>query len=150
VVSGKLISHLSLFGYRFQSRWQQEMHFKLHKFANLCKDLNDESTVRSSESTALKQELRSVKEERDSMSEELFRLRAQEHQHKKQEGELQQMRERIALYESRTLVESSEAILSRDRVIDDLTGKLERVLLELESSQSQATSRRVIFPDARR
>ncbi|GKZ01104.1 hypothetical protein MPSEU_001062000 [Mayamaea pseudoterrestris] len=131
-------------------RWQQDMHFKLSKFANLCKDLNEESAARKSEALSLKKELHTVTEERNAMSEDLFRLRAVEQLYVQQQLELEEMRKRVVAYESTAMTEHARAIQSRDKTIDDLTCKLDRVLSELESSRLQATQRRVIFPDARR
>lgn len=133
-----------------QSRWQQDMQFKLSKFANLCKDLNDESALQKSEANKLKEELKIVKEERDSMAEELLHLRAQEFVYKKQTRELELMKERLALYESQSLAELSQAVHARDKTVSELTHKLERVLAELELCRAHCGKRRVIFPDPRR
>jgi hypothetical protein len=126
------------------------MHFKLTKFANLCKDLNEESAVRNSEAVSLKQELRCAKEERDSMAEELAILRAQARLYEKQQEDAERMKQRLATLEANALAQQSEAVQSRDKVIADLTSKLERVLSELEATRQQSTQRRVIFPDTTR
>jgi septal ring factor EnvC (AmiA/AmiB activator) len=126
----------------FQSRWQQEMHFKLAKLANVCKELNDESSLRKLEANTLTQELRSVKMERDSVSEELFTLRAEMRLYEKHQQDLEAMKDKLTA--------QSAAVTARDATIADLTRKLERALTENELIKSQASQRRIIFPDSKR
>lgn len=126
------------------------MHFKLTKFANLCKDLNEEAALRNSEAMSLRKELQHVKGERDALAEELALLRAQMEIYEKEQVKLKQATHRLALYEYRDVFESGQAIQSRDATIVDLTGKLDRALTELEATRLHAAQRRIIFPDTKR
>jgi hypothetical protein len=146
-------SSISPWHYRFlpwQCRWQQDIHFKLSKFANLCKDLNEESADRNEEAVALKDELEAVKTERDTMAEELSLLRAQVRGQQTQRAEYAEMKKKLTEYENRGLDRADDAIRSRDRMISDLSSKLEQSLdlMELEREQ-QRQRRQIIFPAVR-
>jgi len=129
-------------------RWQQDTHFKLHKFANLCKDLNEESASRNEESLALRKELRAIKDERDEMAEELVRLRAQLQHYEQREDKYQQIEEQLEKYHE-TRQQHIDEMEQKDKLISELSTKLVASLdqLELERLQSQQRQRRqIIFP----
>lgn len=131
-------------------RWQQDVHFKLNKFANLCKDLNEESANRNEEAIGLRKDLESVRTERDSMSEELTRLRAQVQFQEKQIAEYAETKKKLREYEDRGLDRAEDAIQSRDQIISDLSSKLEQSLdLLVMEREQQRQRRQIIFPASR-
>lgn len=116
----------------------------------MCKDLNEESADRNEEAVALKDELEAVKTERDTMAEELSLLRAQVRGQQTQRAEYAEMKKKLTEYENRGLDRADDAIRSRDRMISDLSSKLEQSLdlMELEREQ-QRQRRQIIFPAVR-
>jgi hypothetical protein len=131
----------------FQQRWQHDAHVKLQKYATLCKDLNEEATLRNEEVISLHKELDSVRLERDQMAGELEIARAVIANHERDALERKKLEERLQQYESRGLDEAEHAIKTRDFVIADLSYRLEKTLdvLELEREQ-QRQRRQIIFP----
>jgi hypothetical protein len=103
----------------------------------LCKDLNEESAYRNEEAIALREDLKSVKTERDAIAEELSRLRAQAQFQESERAEYIEMKKKLREYENRGLDRADDAIQSRDRIISDLSSKVEQSLdlLELERAQ---------------
>ena len=131
----------------FQQRWQHDAHVKLQKYASLCKDLNEEATLRNEEVISLHKELDSVRLERDQLAGELEMARAVIANHERDALERKKLEERLQEYESRGLDEAEHAIKTRDFVIADLSHRLEKTLdiLELEREQ-QRQRRQIIFP----
>ena len=134
----------------FQQRWQHDAHVKLQKYAALCKDLNEEATLRNEEVISLHKELDSLRVERDQMAGELETARAVIANHERDALERKKLEERLQQYESRGLDEAEHAIKTRDFVIADLSCRLEKTLdvLELEREQ-QRQRRQIIFPTQR-
>jgi chromosome segregation ATPase len=129
-----------------QLRWQHEMHLKLSKFANLCKNLNEESSELNNECISLRRELAQVQAERNEASEKLLLLRAKEAQHERENVEFDECRRTLAELEQRDLASQKE-IRSRDVMLDELSTKLEKTLDQLELERSDHRLRRnVIFP----
>lgn len=122
------------------------MHFKLHKFANLCKDLNEESAIRNVRAIALEQELETVKSERDQLSADVQTLRAQLQELENKQADYDEMKRKLSEYEQNGLCEANEAIQSRDRTILQLSSKLDSALSQLEIERAQRQRRQVIFP----
>jgi septation ring formation regulator EzrA len=113
----------------------------------LCKDLNEESAHRNEEAIALREDLKFVKTERDAMAEEISRLRAQMQFQEKERAEYAETKKKLIEYESRGLDRANDAIQSRDRIISDLSSKLEQSLDLLEVERAHQRHRRqVIFP----
>lgn len=133
-----------------QARWQQDTHFKLQKFANLCKDLNEEAALRNEEALSLHQELGVVRSERDEMATEIEKLKGQLAIQERREQEHQKAEETLKRYEQKGLDGADKAIQTRDAIILDLAGRLERALDTLEVEREQQRQRRqIIFPIAR-
>lgn len=130
-----------------QQRWQHDAHVKLQKYASLCKDLNEEATLRNEEVISLHKELDSVRLERDHLAGELEMARAVIANHERDALERKKLEERLQAYESRGLDEAEHAIKTRDFLIADLSHRLEKTLdiLELEREQ-QRQRRQIIFP----
>lgn len=122
------------------------MHFKLSKFSNLCRDLNEESATRKNESTTLREELQLVKAERDEMAEELVRLRSQVQSFEQEKEEHRKLKEQLAQYERDGITSANEAIQIRDQAILDIATKLEQALDQLEIERAQRQRRQIIFP----
>jgi len=131
-------------------RWQQDMHFKLNKFAGLCADLGEESANRNEKAIALKQDLDTVMTERDALSQEILLLRAQVQEQERERAEYGEMKRRLIEYESKGLDSATETIQSRDFVISELSSKLERTLDLLEIERAQRQRRQIIFPASAR
>jgi hypothetical protein len=84
------------------------------------------------------------------MSEELTRLRAQVQFQEKQSAEYAATKKKLREYEDRGLDRAEDAIQSRDRIISDLSSKLEQSLDLLEMEREQQRQRRqIIFPASR-
>lgn len=130
-----------------RQRWQHDAHVKLQKYAALCKDLNEEATLRNEEVISLHKELDSLRLERDQMAGELEVARAVIANHERDALERKKLEERLQQYESRGLDEAEHAIKTRDFVIADLSHRLEKTMdvLELEREQ-QRQRRQIIFP----
>lgn len=130
-----------------RQRWQHDAHVKLQKYAALCKDLNEEATIRNEEVISLHKELDSLRQERNQIAGELEVARAVIANHEKDALERKKLEERLQQYESRGLDEAEHAIKTRDFVIADLSYRLEKTLdvLELEREQ-QRQRRQIIFP----
>jgi hypothetical protein len=120
---------------------------KLDKFANLARNLNDESSFRVEESKSLKEELKEVKAERDRMAAELEQLRAAVQVHEEEREEHRKIQEKIAKYESSGLHQAEQAIAVRDEMIAKLTARLGSTLDTLALEREQLRQRRqIIFP----
>jgi chromosome segregation ATPase len=112
--------------------------------------MNEESANRNEEAISLREDLESVRMERDSMSEELTRLRAQVQFQENQRVEFAETKKKLLEYEDRGLDRAEDAIQSRDRIISDLSSKLEQSLDLLEMEREQQRQRRqIIFPASR-
>ena len=133
-----------------QARWQQDTHFKLQKFANLCKDLDEEAALRNEEALSLHQELGVIRSERDEMATEIEKLKGQLAIQERREQEHQKAEETLKRYEQKGLDGADKAIQTRDAIILDLAGRLERALDTLDVEREQQRQRRqIIFPTAR-
>jgi septation ring formation regulator EzrA len=114
----------------------------------LCIDLNEESAHRNDEAIALREDLKFVKMERDAMAEEISRLRAEVQCQEKERAEYAETKKKLIEYEIRGLDRTDDAIQSRDRIISDLSSKLEESLDLLEVERAQQRHRRhIIFPE---
>lgn len=134
----------------FQQRWQHDAHVKLQKYAALCKDLNEEATLRNEEVISLHKELDSLRIERDQMAGELEIARAIIAGHERDATERKRLEAKILQYESRGLEEAEAAIRTRDIIIDDLSVRLAKALDVLETEREQQRQRRqIIFPTQR-
>ena len=141
------LTHLYFFP---QARWQQDTHFKLQKFANLCKDLNDEAALRNEEALSLHQELGVIRSERDEMATEIEKLKGQLAIQERREQDHRKAEEMLKQYEQKGLDGADKAIQTRDAIILDLAGRLERALDTLDVEREQQRQRRqIIFPTAR-
>jgi hypothetical protein len=95
----------------------------------------------------LKYELKVVQSERDAMAEEILKLNAQVAAREKERAEYDEMKRRLLEYEGQRLDRSDDVIRSRDRMIVELSSKLERSLDQLEMERTQQRLRRqIIFP----
>lgn len=133
-----------------RAHWQQEMQVKVQKYATLCKDLNEEAALRNEEALTLHRELDAVRAERDKMATELEKASAIIAQYEKNEEERVKSDLILQHYEQKGLDGADRAVKTRDSIIDDLSGRLERALdmLALEREQ-QRQRRQIIFPTQR-
>lgn len=133
-----------------QAHWQQEMQVKVQKYATLCQDLNEEAALRNEEALTLHRELDAVRAERDKMATELEKASAIIAQYEKNEEERVKSDLILQHYEQKGLDGADRAVKTRDSIIDDLSGRLERALdmLALEREQ-QRQRRQIIFPTQR-
>jgi hypothetical protein len=116
----------------------------------LCKDLNEEASLRNEEALALHKELDSVRAERDDTATELEKARALIARYERNEEERKTSELILRQYEQKGLDGADRAVQTRDSIIVDLAGRLERALdmLELEREQ-QRQRRQIIFPTQR-
>mmetsp|Transcript_3428 Transcript_3428/g.4960 ORF Transcript_3428/g.4960 Transcript_3428/m.4960 type:complete len:674 (+) Transcript_3428:411-2432(+) len=135
---------------RERSRWQQDMHIKLSKFATMCKHLNEESAIRNEEALALEAELFSTQLERNALATEVQQLRAEAVLHAKEKEEHSKLKAGIRKYQEDELNGANESLRQRDAIIEQLSKRLERTLDTLETERQQQRQRRqIIFPVAR-
>jgi Skp family chaperone for outer membrane proteins len=131
----------------FQARYQETMEQEINRHDNVCQDLSKEVAVRKHESLTLQEKLNAIRGERDELAIENLRLKAQVSFHAKQEAEYSELKRRYLDYEERGIQGAVAAVESRDKVIDDLSMKLERALDQLELEREQQRQRRqIIFP----
>ena len=143
-------SHSFLAVTLFQTRWQQETQVKIHKYASLCRDLNEEAALRNEEAIALHKELDVVRGDRDSTATELEKARALIAKYERNEVERKKSDLILEEYEKNGLDGVNKAVQTRDMIIEDLTGRLERTLDMLEHEREQQRQRRqIIFPAQR-
>ena len=83
-----------------------------------------------------------MQSERDEASEEAMLLSAQVAEQARQISQYQDLQKSLAEFEKRDL-ESQAAIQTRDKMIAELSSKLDKTLDQLEEERS---ARRVIFP----
>lgn len=126
-------------------RWQRDTIVKLEKYASLCKDLNEEAALRSREAVELHRELDIVRFERDELATELQTAKATIAQYERREKERNKAEILIRDYELKGLDGAERAIKTRDSIITDLSGRLERTLDLLEAEREQQRQRRQIF-----
>jgi hypothetical protein len=126
------------------------LHEKLHKYSSLCKDLNEEAEFRNEEALKLHSESNAVRIQRDEMATELEELRARVTYYERNEQERRKSELILQDYEQNGLDGVDQAIQTRDTIIADLAGRLERALdcLDLEREQ-QRQRRQIIFPTQR-
>jgi len=133
-----------------RSRWQQDMHFKLSKFATMCKHLNEESAIRNEEALALEAELFATQSERNGLATEVQQMRSEGDLHTKEKEEHRKLRAGIRNYQEDELNAANETIQQRDAIIEQLSKRLDRTLDTLEKERQQQRQRRqIIFPVGR-
>ena len=109
--------------------------------------LSKEAVVKQQETLALQRKLDTTRSERDELAIENLRLKAQVSSQAKQQVEYVELKRRYLEYEERGIQGAVAAIESRDKVIDDLSMKLEQALDQLELERDQQRQRRqIIFP----
>ena len=123
---------------------------KLQKYASLCRDLNEEATVRNAEALKLHEQVEIIRSERDHLATELEQKRAAVATYERNETEREKSEQRIRKYEENMLDGSQKAVTLRDDIIADLSGRLEQALECLEIEREQRRQRRqIIFPNQR-
>lgn len=135
---------------RERSRWQNDMHLKLSKFALLCKELNEESAKRKHDYIVAQTELTEIKDQHSSLTMEVELLRAKVALHEQEASESEEIRESLVTRDNELMNKADDAIKKRDAMITDLSSKLEITMdtLELERYQ-QRQRRQIIFPVSR-
>lgn len=113
------------------------MHFKLHKFANLCKDLNEESALRDHEAMTLRKEWADTVVERDELAGKVAVLEAQAREYERKAQEHKILKQRVEEIERRGLHRAEDAIAARDAALADLATKLEQALKQLEIERNR-------------
>ena len=131
-------------------RWQNDMHLKLSKFALLCKELNEESDKRKQDLLSAQAELTDIKDQHAAVTMEVELLRAKVALHEQEVHENENIRESLVTRDNELMDKSNFAIGKRDKLISELSGKLEVAIdtLELERYQ-QRQRRQIIFPVTR-
>lgn len=123
------------------------MHAKLSTFANIAKDLNEESAFRKREAIQLEDELMSVRSERDTLALQVEQLQTATAQYKLEQVEHAALKERMKAYELEGLGRSKETTDQRDEMIRTLAVKLESTLEALDMERkNQRQRRQIIFP----
>lgn len=123
------------------------MHAKLSTFANIAKDLNEESAFRKREAIQLEDELMSVRSERDALALQVEQLQTATAQYKLEQVEHAALKERMKAYELEGLGRSKETTDQRDEMIRTLAVKLESTLEALDMERkNQRQRRQIIFP----
>jgi len=132
---------------RERTRWQNDTHLKLTKFAMLCKELNEESAKRKQEYLFAQEELDQIKGQYSAVNMEVELLRAKVALHEKEAEENKEIRETLITNDNDVMDRAEKAIQKRDSVISELSGKLQIAMdtLELERHQ-QRQRRQIIFP----
>jgi hypothetical protein len=127
------------------------MHLKLEKFANLCRNMNNESSLQSERAQSLQEELKETRQERDEMAAELEKLRADVQVYEKEREENRHVQRTLREYEEQGLQQAEEAIAKRDKLITKLAARLETTLDTLAMEREQQRQRRqIIFPPSMR
>lgn len=126
------------------------MYSKVHKFATLAKDLNEEAERNCGESKSLKDQLAHVSSERDKLAQEVISLRAAVEHHAKEKAEFVQLKHQLAFYKQREMDRQQSEKRGRQDHLSDLTTRLEKALGGVESDDhphppSQTRRRQIIF-----
>jgi hypothetical protein len=133
-----------------QTSWQNDAQVKLHQYGGLCRDLNEEAVIRNEEALELHKELDSVRQDRDKISAELEQAKAKIAQQEKRTSERPRIESVIKRLEANGLDGVDRAIGTREKIIVDLSTRLERALDCLEFEREQQRQRRqIIFPAQR-
>ena len=122
---------------------------KLQKFGHLCRDLNEEATIRNGEAIELHRKIDSVRQDRDKLSAELEAAKAKIKQY---ENDLKEQPRIMGMQrlEAKKLDGVEKSIQTRDKIIVDLSTRLDRALKSLEFERDQQRQRRqIIFPSQR-
>lgn len=116
----------------------------------ICKELNEESSIRKQEAVSLQADVCELKIERDNLATQVQQLHAEVSLHEQEKQEHRLLREKITHYENCALDRADEAIRERDELIADLSVRLERTMETLEIEREQQRQRRqIIFPVAK-
>jgi type III secretory pathway component EscV len=116
----------------------------------ICKELNEESSIRKQEAVTLEADVCEFKKERDSLATQVQQLRAEVSLHKQEKQEHRLLRETLTQYENGSLDRADEGIRARDELIADLSVRLERTMETLEMERElQRQRRQIIFPVAK-
>ena len=127
------------------------MHLKLEKFANLCSNMNNESSQQSEKAQMMQEELEQARKERDEMAEELEKLRSDVKLYEREREEHRQVQQVMRDYENEGLNRAEQAIAMRDEMIAKLSKRLETALDTLAWEREQLRQRRqIIFPPSLR
>lgn len=126
------------------------MHLKHSKISMICKELNEESSIRKQEAFRLEEDVKALTMERDNLATEAQQLRAELSLYNSEKQEHQLLRQKIAQFEDRALGRAEAAIRDRDQTINDLSTRLERTMETLLiEREHQRQRRQIIFPVAK-
>mmetsp|Transcript_10796 Transcript_10796/g.30926 ORF Transcript_10796/g.30926 Transcript_10796/m.30926 type:complete len:650 (-) Transcript_10796:63-2012(-) len=127
--------------------WKQETHPKIQMFASLCKELDEEATLRNAEANSLHDELEKVVMERDTLATELAKLKVDAQQLEVHQTENRQLKAKLQFYEEHGINGADESIKARDHIIEQLMLRLKKATDTLDAEREQHLQRRkIIFP----
>jgi len=130
--------------------WQNDMHLKLEKFAMMCKNLNEEAAKRSNEVKETKQLLEKMTQERNNLNSQIETLKARVALYEEESVEHAQYRDKWGKDESRILTVMENALKERDKVVEDISSRLDLAVDTIETERRQQRMRRhIIFPSNR-
>ena len=128
-------------------KWQHDMTAKLSKMSSVCQELNAESEVQKQEAMNLRQELSHTTDERDALIAIVEESRAKASIFEREQQEHSLLKKILIQYETEGLVKANEAVQQRNKVISDLSTRLERTMETLQVERQQQRQRRqIIFP----
>ena len=115
---------------------QKDARTKLQNFSSLCRDLNEEAAIRNEEAIELHKEIDSVRSDRDKISAELETAKAMIANYENRIKERPRVDVIVQNLES-NIDGADRAIKTRDRIIVDLSTRLERALQVLETERER-------------
>ena len=134
-----------MFCLSLQARYQASTELVMEQHGSVCRDLSKEVAVQEQVMSALQEQCDATRWERDELAIENLRLKAQAATYIMQQAEYSEMKRRYLEDRQRGIQGATEAIESRDKVIDDLTSKLTLALDQLEREREQHRQRRQII-----
>ena len=130
-----------------RAKWQHDMTDKLSKMTSACQELNVESELRIQEALDLRQELSHTRDERDALVAQVEESRAEATIFEREQQEHRLLKKILIQYETEGLLKANEAVQQRNKVISDLSTRLERTMDTLNvERQQQRLRRQIIFP----
>jgi len=132
---------------RERGRWQHDMHLKLSKFALLCKELNEEATLRKEDLTTLSTNLNEVQHERDAYATENETLKTKLNHSEEIQSQNALLRKALEGKDEEMFHRANNAIQKRDKIVLLLSERLQQTMDALEIAHTNIRQRRqIIFP----
>jgi len=116
----------------------------------MCKNLNEEAAKRSNEVKETKQLLEKMTQERNNLNSQIETLKARVALYEEESVEHAQYRDKWGKDESRILTVMENALKERDKVVEEISSRLDLAVDTIETERRQQRMRRhIIFPSNR-